>query len=287
MNPPNRRAEIALGGIAFIWGSTFVLVKSALDDISTVLFITLRFGVAALLLALIYRRRLTLNRAAIAGGVFAGLFLFAGYWLQTAGLFYTTAAKSGFITGLYIVVVPLLSAVLYRKPPTPTEWAGVSVAAVGMSLMALPSGVFAVNPGDLLTLGCAFAFAVHLLLLAHYAQHFPYESLALTQIATCGVLGALSFWWTEEPFVRWKPAVLVALAVTSVFATALAFAVQTWAQRYTTATRAAVILALEPVFAWITAFAVVNEVLSWRAMAGAICILAGILLVELKPEAAQ
>jgi drug/metabolite transporter (DMT)-like permease len=110
-----------------------------------------------------------------------------------------------------------------------------------------------------------------------------FEWLTLLQIGTCAVIALATFWWVETPVLRWNRQVVLALGVTSLLATALAFTVQTWAQRYTTPTRTAVIFALEPVFAWITSFVLTNELLSRRAASGAILILAGILLVELKP----
>jgi drug/metabolite transporter (DMT)-like permease len=278
-------AEVALVATSLIWGATFVVVKNALDDVSTVLFLALRFTAAAALLAVMYVARGGRFRTSgpILPGVLTGLFLYAGYLLQTLGLRYTTPATSGFITGLYIVLVPLLAAVLYRRRPGLLEWIGVALATAGMTLMTLHSGSFAVGEGELLTLACAFAFAAHILLLGHYSQRMSTDWLALLQIASCAVIALATFWWVEAPFLRLTTAVLIAVAVTSVLATALAFWLQTWAQRRTTPTRAAVIFALEPVFAWMTSWLVTGEVLTGRAIGGAACILGGILLVELKP----
>ena len=291
MNSSRRwHADLGLALVALIWGSTFVLVKSALDDVSTVLFLALRFSLAAAALAALFvargggRHR---RRGSWRAGLVTGSFLYAGYLLQTLGLRYTTPAKSGFLTGLYIVLVPLLAAAVYRKAPGLSEWLGVAVASVGLGLMTLESASFAIGKGDLLTLGCAAAFAVHILLVGHHSRHMDSDWLALLQIAACAAIACATFWWLERPSVRWTPAVVWAVAITALPATAVAFWIQTWAQRFTTATRAALIFALEPVFAWLTSFAVAGEILSGRAAAGAVCILAGILLVELKPIPAR
>jgi Predicted permease, DMT superfamily len=153
--------------------------------------------------------------------------------------------------------------------------------------MGVPETGLAVNSGDLLTAGCAVLFAFHILMLGRYSKVIDYEWLTLAQLCTCAALGAATFWWAEPWYVTWNREVLVAVAVTSLLATALAFSVQTWAQGRTTPTRTALLLALEPVFALLTSYIVTNEVMSARAMAGAACILAGILLVEMKPAAGR
>jgi drug/metabolite transporter (DMT)-like permease len=277
--------ELALALVCLLWGSTFVVVKNALADISTVLFLAIRFSIAAALLAGLYVARG--GRFSGAGGLQAGLltggFLYAGYLLQTLGLHHTTPATSGFITGLYIPTVPMLSAVVYRRVPRPAEWIGIALATLGMGLMTLKSASFNIGKGELLTLWCAIVFAVHILLLSHFSKRMSTDWLSLQQIAVCAAIGLSTFWWVEAVTVRWSGPVVFALVLTSVLATALAFWLMTWAQARTSPTRAALIFALEPVFAWLTSWMVEGEVLTVRAFAGAGCILAGILLVELKP----
>lgn len=213
----------------------------------------------------------------------AGLFLFGGYVLQTAGLRYTTASKAAFLTGFMTPMVAVLSSIVYRRMPQWIELAGVAIAFCGMALMTLPSGRFRMGRGDLLVAGCAVAYACHILTTGRFAPRVNMGVFMVTQIATGAAVGAATFWWVEPAHVQWSPVVLVALVITSLFATALAFWVQTWAQRWASPTRTALIFALEPVFGWITAFAVAGEMLSRRAAAGAALILAGILTVELKP----
>jgi drug/metabolite transporter (DMT)-like permease len=282
---PRRRAEAALVVNTIIWGSTFVIVKEALRDVSPVLFLALRFTLAGVALAVLFRGSWSYPRNpgwSIRGGVFAGLFLFAGYAFQTVGLQFTTAPKSGFLTGLTTAIVPVLGAIAYRIRPRAMELAGVAVASCGMALMTFPPGNLAVNRGDVLTICCALCFAAHILTLGRYSAGASIELLSTVQIAVSAILAWVLFRWIEAPHLRWTPEVCVAIGITGLLATALAFTFQAWAQQYTTSTRTAVIFTLEPVFAWVTSYLLTGESLSPRAAAGAGLILAGILLVELK-----
>jgi drug/metabolite transporter (DMT)-like permease len=277
--------DLSLVGVCLIWGATFILVKRALADISTLLFLTLRFSAATVVLALIFRKhfRSPNLRMSLRVGMLAGLCLFSGYVLQTFGLKYTSAAKTGFITGLYIPLVPLFGSLVYKKFPQISELLGVGAAFAGMALMTIQADLWDINQGDLLVAGCAVVYAFHILLLGHFAGSANLGVLIVTQIATGMGIGAGTFWWAEPVHVKWTANVWVALVVTSLLATALAFSVQTWAQRYSSPTRTALIFSMEPVFAWATSYLVAGEVLSRRGTVGALLILSGILVVELKP----
>jgi drug/metabolite transporter (DMT)-like permease len=286
----NWRVDAALVAVALIWGATFVLVKQALDNISTLLFLTIRFGVAAVALALLFgsRARADLRNPhilwpSLGGGAIAGFCLFSGYVLQTFGLKYTTAAKAGFITGLYIPLVPVLGAIAYRRKPQLLEVLGVTSAFVGMALMTVQSDILSIGIGDFLVMCCAVAYAFHILVLGHFAVQASTPVLTVAQIATSAILGLSTFWWAETPRVRWTLDVWLAIGVTSLLATALAFAIQTWAQQYSSPTRTALIFSTEPVFAWATSYVLLKEGLSGRGIVGGLLILAGILVVELKP----
>jgi len=283
--PPGWMVDLSLVAIAMIWGATFVLVKRALADVSTLLFLALRFTTATVALAFVFRRQLRSShfKPALRGGIIAGACLFLGYVLQTFGLKYTSASKTGFITGLYIPLVPLFSSLLYRRIPQLTELAGVATAFVGLTLMTVERDLLSLSRGDLLVMGCAVAYAFHILLLGRFAQSANAGVLAVMQIATAAVLSSATFWWAEPIRIQWSRDLWIALAVTSLLATALAFAVQTWAQRWSSPTRTALIFSTEPVFAWVTSFALAGELLSRRATVGAALVLAGILMVELKP----
>src|SRR5580704_5981032 len=283
--PPGWLVDLSLVGVCLIWGATFILVKRALADISTLLFLTLRFTAATVVLAVIFRKQFRSPnlRMSLRAGVAAGLCLFSGYVLQTFGLKYTSASKTGFLTGLYIPLVPLFSGLIYKKIPQVFELCGVAAAFAGMALMTIQTDLGNINRGDLLVAGCAVVYAFHILLLGHFAGSANLGVLIVTQIATGMGIGAGTFWWAEPVHVKWTANVWVALVVTSLLATALAFSVQTWAQRYSSPTRTALIFSMEPVFAWATSYAMAGEVLSKRAAFGGMLILAGILIVELKP----
>src|SRR5580700_7637432 len=157
------RAELALVGVTLIWGTTFVVVKFALTEVSTFVFLTLRFWVAAVALILIYRG--AIRKQGIGPGVIAGALLFTAYVFQTLGLELTTPSKSAFLTGLSIPLVPLASSLVYRNKPRLVEVAGIVVATFGMMLMTFPGVAtmpFAISRGDLLSFLCAVTFALHI-----------------------------------------------------------------------------------------------------------------------------
>jgi len=282
-----RRAEAALVLNTLIWGSTFVVVKEALRDVSPVLFLALRFTVAAVALLVLFRTawsRAQNLRWSLIGGAMAGVFLFSGYAFQTIGLQFTTAPKSAFLTGLTCVITPVLAALVHRNRPRAMEIGGVLLATSGMALMTLPGGArLDMNRGDLLTICCAVCYAAHILTLSRYSAQASIEILSTVQVGVSALFAWSLFHWIETPHIVWTPRVWAAVAITGLLATAVAFAFQSWAQKYTTSTRTALIFMLEPIFAWITSYLLTGESLSRRAAAGAGLILAGILVVELKP----
>ena len=289
-NGTGRGTPVALADAALLintvfWGASFVLVKAALRDVSPVAFLALRFGLATILLAAIFRGpgKARWSWRAAGAGALTGAFLYFGFLLQTAGLRLTSAPKSAFLTGLTSVMVPLLGALVYKVRPQASEVVGVLVATAGLGLMTLEGVSGTIGRGDALTLAGTVAFAAHIVALGHYSGQMSIEILSVMQIGTGALLAAAMFWWAETPRLVWHPVVVWAILVTGAICTALAFTVQAWAQQYTSSTRTALIYTLEPVFAWITSFLVTGEGLSGRAGAGAALILGGVLLVELKP----
>jgi drug/metabolite transporter (DMT)-like permease len=280
------KADAALLGNTLIWGASFVIVKGALASASPILFLALRFSLATLVLLAIFRRRLPAwgrVRRDIPAGVLVGGLLFLGFLLQTIGLQFTTAPKSAFLTGLTSVTVPLLAALVYKVRPQRSELVGLVAATAGVSLMTLEGPVESMNRGDVLTLGCAIAYAGHIVTLGHFSEKVSFEALSVIQVATAAALAGGLFWWMEPARLAWRPSVVLAILVTGLLGTALAFTVQAWAQQYTSSARTALIFTLEPVFAWLTSYLFVGEGLSRRAAAGAALILGGVLLVETKP----
>jgi drug/metabolite transporter (DMT)-like permease len=277
-------AELALAGVTVIWGTTFVVVKSALADVSAFLFLTLRFSLAAALLLLIYRR--SLRKVAIGPGMLAGCLLFVAYAFQTRGLELTTPSKSAFLTGLAIPMVPLLNSLVYRVKPRLLDLAGIALASAGMILLTVParglqSAGLGFNPGDTLSFLCAVTFAFHIVVIGHFTKIYGFETLATVQIAMAAVLGYLTFGLAEPLRFHFSAGVASAVLLTGLLATALAFTTQAWAQQYTSSARAALIFALEPPVAWLTSWTLTGEKMANRGKVGAGLILAGILLVEL------
>jgi drug/metabolite transporter (DMT)-like permease len=283
------RAEAGLLLNTVVWGATFVLIKQALEDISPILFLALRFGLATVALIVVFAlfgRRRAASRftwKAAGAGALTGSFLFSGYILQTMGLRLTTPPKSAFLTGLTSVLVPLLAALVYRIRPLVSEIIGVLVATAGLGLMTLPGAVGSIGTGDLLTTFSAVGFAAHIVMLGHFSERMSFEVLSVTQVGAAAMWSLFLLGWAEHPHVVWRPEVIAGVLVGGLVCTALAFTIQAWAMQYTTSTRTALIFMFEPVVAWMTSYMLVGEGLSGRGAAGAALILLGILLVELKP----
>ena len=294
---PSRRffADFSLLAIAFIWGLTFVMVQDAVRAYPVFAFLSARFILAFLTilpLALLLRNRMagwgesTPLRTQIGAGIVIGLFLFAGYAFQTTGLLYTTPAKAGFITGLSVVLVPLLGVVLLRHRPHPAVWAGVGLATAGLALLSLVGVNLdeGINPGDILVFFCALSFAAHVFITGRFSYRMNPLVLTLTQILTVAVLASIASYLFEPPtpvFPHGQP--LFAAFFTGVLATAVAFGVQTVAQRFTSATHTALIFATEPVFAAFASFLLIGERLGPPQLLGGVLILAGMLTAELGP----
>ena len=286
-------AHLLLLAVVIVWGATFALIKDALADVSPLLFNLLRMALAFIALAIINHRSLrNLTRRAILSGLVVGLFLAAGYQFQTAGLARTTAAKSAFITGLVVVFVPLLTAIPILRPAGthPPRWnaaLGALIAFAGLLLLTTPAGTLpreifsTIGIGDLLTLACAIAFAGHLLSLAHTSPQLPAAQLATLQIGVATLIMAITLPLGGPTHITLTPRLITALAVTSLLATAAAFTIQSWAQQHLPPVHTALLLTLEPVFAWLTSLLFLHERLGPRSLTGAALILAGIACTEL------
>ena len=301
------RAYLLMILVVAIWGSTFVVIKGALSDATPGAFNLIRMTLAFALLGVLYHRSWhTIRRGDLAVGALVGLCLAAGYQFQTTGLVRTTPSKSAFITGLVVVLVPLFSSIPGLRPPDVRRprwnaFLGATLAFVGILLLTAPAaanssnwttsrlaGLFpdlsSINTGDLLTFGCAVGFAFHCLALSHASPRIAFQPLALLQVGFCAVFMAASLPLIEHPHVTWTPRLVIALSVAAALATAAAFSIQSWAQSILPSTHIALLLTLEPVFAWITSFLFTGERLGLRAASGAILILIGIAITEFIPQ---
>jgi drug/metabolite transporter (DMT)-like permease len=276
---PRYKAEILLVLAALIWGATFVVVKDALAHATPLAFLATRFTLAGILLAVFMYRGRT-STVALGRGFLLGVFLFGGYLFQTTGLLYTTPSKSAFITGFSVILVPFLQ-MFHGFRLRGATVLGAGLGLLGIYLLVLPRGLTAVNRGDVLTLVGSCAFAVHIVLVGVYTRQHSFRQLVSIQILTVGLL-AFSGWPLNLPFrLNWTLGLVAAVAVTAVLATGLAFSVQNWAQQFTPPSHTALIFALEPVFAALTSWAVLDERLGGRLILGSALILAGMVVSEL------
>ena len=273
------KAELLLVLVTLIWGSTFVVVKEALVDASPLPFLGIRFTLAGILLFLVMGRGLG-ERQALGPGFLLGVFLFAGYLCQTTGLLYTTPSKSAFITGFAVILVPFLQ-VLHGFRLRAATIAGALLGLAGIYFLVLPSGVHAVNRGDVLTLFGAVSFAVHIVLVGSYTRRFSFRHLVPVQILVVGLLAAAALPLNLDFRLHWTAGLIGALLLTAVLATGFAFSVQNWAQQFTPPAHTALIFALEPVFAALTSRLVLGERLGGKVFMGSALILAGMVISEI------
>lgn len=284
-------ADLSLLFVALIWGATFVLVQNAISLLEPFSFNAVRFTAAAVLLGLwliVFEKKQLkkFDKKLMLSGMMLGFWLFIGYAFQTLGLLYTTSSKAGFITGLSVVLVPLLMIGILKQRPGVNSFTGVAAATLGMYLLTM-SDVSSLNIGDGFVLICAAGFALHIVFTGKFSSSYPTLLLTTVQISTVAVLSAISSMIFEDwkrafnPEVIYSANVLVALLITSVLATALAFFIQTNFQKHTTATRVALIFAMEPVFAAITAYFWAGERLTYIALVGCSLIFAGMVFAEL------
>ncbi|CAN5741406.1 DMT family transporter [soil metagenome] len=270
-----RKASTALAGAAFLFGSTFLVVKDAVSEAEPVPFLAVRFGVAAAVLWPLARRRPG-RPGEVHAGLAAGVALGAGYLLQTAGLQDTSSSTSAFITYLLVVIVPLLSAVVLRRPPHRVTVVGLALAVAGLALLT-GGGDAGFGRGEALTLGCAVAFAAHIVVLAQVAPEHDPVRLTFIQLLVVGggcLLPGFALGGYQFAGSAWLAAVGL-----GVCATALAFVLQVWAQARVGPTRTALLLLLEPVFAAVLGY-VAGERLGIGGLAGAVLILAAIVVSE-------
>ena len=275
-------ANFSLLIIALVWGLTFVTVKNAINILPPYSFNFLRFTMASLVMlafALPYRKKCSWKT--IKAGLLIGVFLFSGYTFQTIGLLYTSASNAGFITGLSVVLVPLMVTVSSRELPRLGVLLGVISATIGLGLLTINESL-SFNNGDVLIFFCAVSFALHIILVGKYALEHSTVWLVTWQIAAVAFLSGAFAFITEPKTMTLTPEVWQALVITALFATCMAFFLQNYMQRFTTACHTAIIFSTEPVFAAFFAVLLLQEILSVKAYWGGAFILAGMLLAELK-----
>ncbi|MGB3366320.1 MAG: DMT family transporter [Acidaminobacteraceae bacterium] len=273
-------SDLALLFVAAVWGGGFVVVKDALDILTPMYLMSIRFILASAALYLFLHRKIgKINVCELKRGSVVGLLLFLAFAAQTVGLQYTTASKQGFLTATYVVMVPIIHFFIYKKVPSKTVVASSLLSIVGIGLISLNS-TLAINVGDLLTLICAFFFASHIISIEYFAKNMDVFKLAFLQIAVAAILFTVSALILEPmPTVITTKGWLL-LAYMAVFATFLCFTVQTVAQKYTTSSHASIILSLESVFAAVFGVLLLSEDMTPSMILGSCIIFVAILLIE-------
>lgn len=294
--PMKFAAEGNLILVTLLWAGTFALIKSALDHISPMLFVGLRFSIAALiLLPFVYKTLGRLTHRMKRDGFVLGLYFFLGFSLQTAGLNYTTATKSALITGTFVVFTPLFQYLLERKKPTMINLISAVIVFGGFMLLASPGDSLGdlinemgsgFNFGDFLTLLCAMAYAVYIVELDIVSPRHSVKFLTFAQIAVTAVLALISAAFfdvtgIESIALQSEPFLWIAIGYAAIFATVLATGLQTKYQRYVTPTKAGILFAMEPVFATIIAISLLDERLTILGFSGALCIFTGLVVSEI------
>ncbi len=273
-------ASFALVGVTAVWGYSFLAVKDAIASMPVMDFLAWRFLAASVVMIALRPTCLrNVTRLELLRGLGLGTILGLAYIAQTYGLRYTSVANSGFITGMFVVLTPVMSWILLRRKTNRTTWMVVALATVGLALLSLNG--WAVGIGELLTLVCAVLFAIHIVGLGEWSSQYKPYAFTLLQIGAVAVISLIAA-IHEGITVPPDRGVWEAVVITGVLATALAFLVQTWAQSLVSATRAAVVMTMEPVFAGLFAVIIVGDQLTGRTLGGAACILAAMFIINLR-----
>lgn len=284
---PARRGMVKLNAllmlVSMIWGATFLVTQKTVALCGPFTYLVLCFAIAALTLSVIFRKHLAhVTRTEVRMGLTVGVFVFAGYALQTCGLQYTTSSKAGFITGLYVPLVPLLAFVLLRQRPSRGAVIGVFLSIIGLALLSINSSfTLAFGPGEWLVLGCAFAFALQIVYTSKYVVHVDAINLTIIQLAVTSLLSLFMIPVTREHVVMPPAIAWIAFLFMGIGDMAFTFFAINWAQQRVSSTRAALIYALEP--AWAGLFGVLaGQVLSLPAWFGCSCIFLGMIAGNLR-----
>lgn len=277
------KADLSLAAITVVWGASFPIMSVAFKSVPPYSFIAIRYLLAGLILALIFMKKFkNINKPTIIAGIVIGCTLGMGSILQAVGLLYTTPSKSGFITGLNVILVPIFIAIIYKKLPDLKTNLGVVLSIIGLAIMSL-NGSVGINKGDILTLIAAISFAAQILLVDKFVTGIDIAVLTCIELLTVGILSTVPAVLTEGFNMNLNIFAVGAIAFTALFCTIFAYGVQNIAQGYTTPTHTAIIFLAEPVFSAIFS-AFIGDKLTGRTLLGCTLILAGMLIINIKLE---
>jgi drug/metabolite transporter (DMT)-like permease len=288
------KAEMGLALATLVWGSTFVATKAGLAYISPMAFVAARSVLGGFVLLLFFRSVLPrIGLPQWKAGALIGIFLFLGYSCLTLGITYTTAAKAAFINSFEAVLPAVLLALLWRKPGTPLLWVGALAAISGLYLISVPAnGISGLNRGDVLVFCAAVLFSFHTIILGFLTSRHEVGALTLLQVTTTATLAvvalpAFALAGVERPRVEVTPVLVLALLLGGVGSIAIGLTIQTWAQRHTPASHAALYFSLIPVFTTLASYLFLGERMRGREMAGAAFIFAGVLMASVSRPGAS
>ncbi|MDO9515588.1 MAG: DMT family transporter [Syntrophales bacterium] len=274
-------ADLLLLLTTLFWGVTFVVVKQAVEQVGVFLFLSQRFVLAFLVLLVICLvARRPVRREDLTRGVVLGALLFGAFAFQTMALLHTTASNTAFLTGLNVVLVPIIGAAFLRHAVTINMKLGVVLATAGLFLLCT-NGNWGFNRGDILGITCAICIALHLIFTGRFARTSDVYWLTTIQIGIVGLLSSLVAYGEGSEILVWHPEILWALVICVLFATIFAFLVQTSMQRFTSPTHTALIFCMEPVFAALYAYWAIGERFGARGLIGAALILTGMVISEI------
>lgn len=273
-------SDISLLFVAIVWGGGFVAVKDALDTMTPLYLMAFRFVLATVVMYLFLFKKIgKINKTELKYGLVVGFLLFLAFASQTFGLQYTTASKQGFLTATYVVMVPLLYWIIYKKKPSKKTFIGSALTIIGIAFVSIQKDMV-FNKGDMLTLLCAALFAAHIISLEYFTKKIDVLKLSFLQLALAAVFftgSAVVF----EPFPDTiTKGTIIAIVYLAIFSTFACFTVQTMAQKYTTSSHAAIIMSLESVFAAVLGVVLLNEVLTPFMLLGCALIFIAILIIE-------
>lgn len=275
-------SDVSLLFVAAVWGGGFVAVKDTLNAMTPMMLMAVRFSLAAVIVYLaLFKWIGRISREELKKGAVVGFFLFSAFAVQTYGLQYTTASKQGFLTAIYVVFVPLLSWIFYKKRPGIRAFLGSGLTILGIALISLQGG-FNLNLGDTLTLMCAVLYAAHILSIEYFAKDMNVFKLAFLQIAIAAVFFIIIALLTEPIPTVISTRSWISIGYMAMFATFGCFTVQTVAQKYTTSSHASILLSLESVFAALFGILLLGEVMTPMVIVGCALIFVAIMVIEVE-----
>lgn len=275
-------SDISLLFVAAVWGGGFVAVKDALDTMTPLVLMSYRFILATIIMYVFLHKKIgKLSKEDLKSGTVVGLILFLAFAAQTFGLQYTTASKQGFLTATYVVMVPLLYWIIYKKRPKTKAFVGSGLTIIGIAFVSINKDVV-FNQGDALTLLCALLFAGHIISLEHYTKKIDTLKLSFLQLAVAAILFTGSAVVFEPIQLSLSSSEIIAIVYLAIFSTFLCFTVQTIAQKYTSSSHASIIMSLESVFAAFFGVILLSEVLTPFMLIGCALIFIAILVIEVE-----